>query len=177
MSIESYKELYKMCDMYEKLGDQMLKQSYTAAPPPPPPMTQQTPNAAAAGGMPPQDPNAMGAMPPQDPNAMGAMPPQDPNAAAGGMPPQDPNAMGAMPPQNQNVAPQGGPSIPPELESALSQLASGMTNVAGEVTQQRDQLNQLTQRMLNMEQTFDLLKDSPAPYEGPQESMPQVPQQ
>ena len=113
MSIESYKELYKMCDMYEKLGDQMLKQSYTAAPPPPPPMTQQTPNAAAAGGM-----------PPQDPNAMGAMPPQDPNAAAGG-----------MPPQNQNVAPQGGPSIPPELESALSQLASGMTNVAGEVTQ------------------------------------------
>lgn len=40
MSIESYKELYEMCDLYEQLGDRMLKQSYTAAPPPPPPMTQ-----------------------------------------------------------------------------------------------------------------------------------------
>ena len=123
------------------------------------------------GGAPPMDPNAMppGAMPPPpgDPNAMppGAMPPPgDPNA----MPPGDPNAV-PPPPADPNAMPPGGSGISPELESAISQLAGGMTSVSQTVEAQQAQTDQLSQRMLAMEEELNKMKTelkAPAPFEG-----------
>ena len=127
----------------------LTKFAFTPAAPPAPPAT----------AMPPQDPNMM--PPPGDPNAM---PPQDPNA----MPPQDPNMM--PPPGDPGMAPPppaGG--IPPELEGALSQLAGGMDSVAQTVEEQQSQTDQLSQRMLAMEEEINNLRASlkgPAPFEG-----------
>lgn len=133
----------------------LTKFAFTPAAPPAPPATAMPPQ-----GPPPGDPGMMppGAMPPPpgDPNAM---PPQDPNMAP---PPGDPNA---MPPQGP--PPAGG--IPPELEGALSQLAGGMDSVAQTVEEQQSQTDQLSQRMLAMEEEINNLRASlkgPAPFEG-----------
>ena len=132
----------------------LTKFAFTPAAPPAPPATAMPPQ-----GPPPGDPNAM---PPQDPNMM--PPPGDPNA----MPPQDPNMM--PPPGDPGMAPPppaGG--IPPELEGALSQLAGGMDSVAQTVEEQQSQTDQLSQRMLAMEEEINNLRASlkgPAPFEG-----------
>ena len=137
----------------------LTKFAFTPTAPPAPPATSMPPQGPPPGdpGMapPPGDPNAM---PPQDPNAM---PPQDPNM----MPPQDPNA---MPPQGTPPPPPAG-GIPPELEGALSQLAGGMDSVAQTVEEQQSQTDQLSQRMLAMEEEINNLRASlkgPAPFEG-----------
>lgn len=148
----------------------LTKFAFTPTAPPAPPATAMPPQGPPPGdpnAMPPQDPGMMpppgdpGAMPPPpgDPNAM---PPQDPNMAP---PPGDPNA---MPPQGPPPPPPAG-GIPPELEGALSQLAGGMDSVAQTVEEQQSQTDQLSQRMLAMEEEINNLRASlkgPAPFEG-----------
>lgn len=154
-------------DAFDEGRAALTKFAFTPAAPPAPPATAMPPQ-----GPPPGDPNMM--PPPGDPNAMppqgpppgdpNAMPPQDPNA----MPPQDPNMM--PPPGDPGMAPPppaGG--IPPELEGALSQLAGGMDSVAQTVEEQQSQTDQLSQRMLAMEEEINNLRASlkgPAPFEG-----------
>lgn len=129
---------------------------------------------AAQGGMPPQgDPNAQGGMPPVDPNT--GMPidpatgqPMDPNAQ-GGMPPQgDPAAQGGMPPADP-AAQGGGGAVSPELENALSQMSSSVESVANTVEEQQAHNDELTKRMLSMEDELSKLREelkAPAPFEG-----------
>lgn len=141
----------------------------TAMPPqgPPPGDPGMAPPPGDPGMMPPPpgDPNAMPPQgpPPGDPNAM---PPQGPPPGDPGMPPPgDPNA---MPPQGPPPPPSAG-GIPPELEGALSQLAGGMDTVSQTVEQQQAQTDQLSQRMLAMEEELNNLRSSlkgPAPFEG-----------
>lgn len=150
-------------DAFDEGRAALTKFAFTPAAPPAPPATAMPPQ-----GPPPGDPNMMpppgdpNAMPPQDPNMM--PPPGDPNA----MPPQDPNMM--PPPGDPGMAPPppaGG--IPPELEGALSQLAGGMDSVAQTVEEQQSQTDQLSQRMLAMEEEINNLRASlkgPAPFEG-----------
>ena len=78
------------------------------------------------GGM-PMDPSGQ-PMPPQ-----GA--PMDPAMMQGGAPPMDPAMM------------QGG-GMAPELEGALAELATSTQRMGEEVGAQRDQIDQLTQRLL-----------------------------
>lgn len=140
----------------------------TAMPPGPPPgdpgmmPPPGDPNAMPPQGPPPGDPGMM--PPPGDPNAM---PPQGPPPGDPGMPPPpgDPNT---MPPQGPPPPPPAG-GIPPELEGALSQLAGGMDTVSQTVEQQQAQTDQLSQRMLAMEEELNSLRSSlkgPAPFEG-----------
>lgn len=145
-------------DAFDEGRAALTKFAFTPAAPPAPPATAMPPQ-----GPPPGDPGMMppGAMPPPpgDPNAM---PPQDPNMAP---PPGDPNA---MPPQGPPPPPPAG-GIPPELEGALSQLAGGMDSVAQTVEEQQSQTDQLSQRMLAMEEEINNLRASlkgPAPFEG-----------
>lgn len=152
----------------------LTKFAFTPTAPPAPPATAMPPQGPPPGdpnAMPPQDPNM--APPPGDPNAM---PPQDPNM----MPPQDPNM--APPPGDPNAMPPQGPppagGIPPELEGALSQLAGGMDSVAQTVEEQQSQTDQLSQRMLAMEEEINNLRTSlkgPAPFEGAQSTPADVP--
>ena len=138
----------------------LTKFAFTPTASPAPPATAMPPQGPPPGdpnAMPPQDPGMM--PPPGDPNAM---PPQDPNMAP---PPGDPNA---MPPQGPPPPPPAG-GIPPELEGALSQLAGGMDTVSQTVEQQQAQTDQLSQRMLAMEEELNNLRSSlkgPAPFEG-----------
>ena len=131
------------------------------APPPGPPPGD--PNAMPPQGPPPGDPGMM--PPPGDPNAM---PPQGPPPGDPGMMPPPPGDPNAMPPQGPPPpVPAGG--IPPELEGALSQLAGGMDTVSQTVEQQQAQTDQLSQRMLAMEEELNSLRASlngPAPFEG-----------
>ena len=153
----------------------LTKFAFTPTAPPAPPATAMPPQGPPPGdpGMmpPPGDPNAM---PPGDPNMM--PPPGDPNA----MPPQDPNMM--PPPGDPNAMPPQGPppagGIPPELEGALSQLAGGMDSVAQTVEEQQSQTDQLSQRMLAMEEEINNLRASlkgPAPFEGTPATPSEVP--
>lgn len=142
----------------------LTKFAFTPTAPPAPPATAMPPQ-----GPPPGDPNAM---PPQDPGMM--PPPGDPNA----MPPQDPNM--APPPGDPNAMPPPPPAggIPPELEGALSQLAGGMDSVAQTVEEQQSQTDQLSQRMLAMEEEINNLRTSlkgPAPFEGAPSTPADVP--
>lgn len=132
----------------------LTKLAFTPTAAPAPPATAMPPQ-----GPPPGDPGMMppGAPmpPPGDPNAM---PPQGP-------PPGDPNA---MPPQGPPPPPPAG-GIPPELEGALSQLAGGMDTVSQTVEQQQAQTDQLSQRMLAMEEELNNMRaelKGPAPFEG-----------
>lgn len=140
-------------DAFDEGRAALTKFAFTPAAPPAPPATAMPPQ-----GPPPGDPGMM-QPPPGDPNAM---PPQDPNMAP---PPGDPNA---MPPQGPPPPPPAG-GIPPELEGALSQLAGGMDSVAQTVEEQQSQTDQLSQRMLAMEEEINNLRASlkgPAPFEG-----------
>lgn len=149
----------------------LTKFAFTPAASPAPPMTAMPPgdpNAMPPGAPmppPPGDPNAMPPPPPGDPNAMPPPPPGDPNA----MPPGAP----MPPPGDPNAAPPG--AIPPELESALSQLAGGMDAVSQTVEEQQAQTDQLSQRMLAMEEEINSLRASlkgPAPFEGEADATP-----
>lgn len=152
----------------------LTKLAFTPTASPAPPATAMPPQGPPPGdpGMmppPPGDPNAMPPQgpppPPGDPNAMppqGPLPPGDPGMPP---PPGDPNA---MPPQGPPPPPPAG-GIPPELEGALSQLAGGMDTVSQTVEQQQAQTDQLSQRMLAMEEELNNLRSSlkgPAPFEG-----------
>lgn len=141
----------------------LTKLAFTPTAAPAPPATAMPPQ-----GPPPGDPGMMpppGAPmpPPGDPNAM---PPQGPPPGDPGMmPPGDPNA---MPPQGPPPPPPAG-GIPPELEGALSQLAGGMDTVSQTVEQQQAQTDQLSQRMLAMEEELNNMRaelKGPAPFEG-----------
>lgn len=162
-------------EAFDQGREALTKFAFTPTAPPAPPATAMPPQGPPPGdpnAMPPQDPNMMppgdpNAMPPQDPNMM---PPQDPNMAP---PPGDPNAM-PMPPQGP--PPAGG--VPPELEGALSQLAGGMDAVAQTVEEQQSQTDQLSQRMLSMEEEINNLRASlkgPAPFEGAPSTPADVP--
>lgn len=147
----------------------LTKFAFTPTAPPAPPMTAQ----------PPMDPNAM---PPADPNAMPPAGPPPPGAMPPGPPPAgDPNAMPpAGPPPGDPGAPPPPPAggIPPELESALSQLAGGMDAVSQTVEEQQAQTDQLSQRMLAMEEEINTLRSSlkgPAPFEGAPETPAEAP--
>lgn len=145
----------------------LTKFAFTPTASPAPPQTAMPPGDPNMMMPPPGDPNAgmmppPGAMPPGDPNMM-PPPPGDPNA----MPPADPNMMPPPPP--------GAGGIPPELESALSQLAGGMDTVSQTVEEQQAQTDQLSQRMLAMEEEINNLRSSlkgPAPLEGPAPTEP-----
>lgn len=148
----------------------LTKFAFTPTASPAPPATAMPPQ-----GPPPGDPGMMPPPPPGDPNAM-PPPPGDPNAMPpqGPPPPGDPGMMpppgdpNAMPPQGPPPPPPAG-GIPPELEGALSQLAGGMDTVSQTVEQQQAQTDQLSQRMLAMEEELNNLRSSlkgPAPFEG-----------
>lgn len=157
-------QIKAIVNAFDEGRETLTKFAFTPAAPPAPPMTAGPPPGA------PMDPNAMPPQgpPPGDPNAMS---PQGPPPGA----PMDPNAMppggdpGAPPPPGPDGgAPQGG-GIPPELENALSQLAGGMDSVSQTVEEQQAQTDQLSQRMLAMEEELNSLRSSlkgPAPFEG-----------
>ena len=121
----------------------LTKYAFTPTAAPAPPMTAMPPGAMPPPGM---DPNAMppGAMPP---------PGMDPNA----MPPQgDPNT-------------QGGNPIPPQLEGLLSEMANGVQGLSQAMEEQQSTVDQLSQRMLALEEQQSSLRDelkSPAPFGG-----------
>lgn len=154
------KTVENILSAFDEGRELLTKYAFTPTAAPPPPMT-----AAPPGG----DPNAMppgGAPPPgMDPNAV---PPE------GGMPPgADPNAMppgGAPPPE------QGG-QIPPQLEGMLSEMANGVQGLSQAVEEQQGTVDQLSQRLLALEEQQSSLRDelkSPAPFEPPVET-PQSP--
>lgn len=151
-------------EAFDEGREALTKLAFTPTAAPAPPATAMPPQ-----GPPPGDPGMMpppGAPmpPPGDPNAM---PPQGPPPGDPGMmpPPGDPNA---MPPQGPPPPPPAG-GIPPELEGALSQLAGGMDTVSQTVEQQQAQTDQLSQRMLAMEEELNNMRaelKGPAPFEG-----------
>ena len=70
--------------------------------------------------------------------------------------------------------------MPPELENALSQMSSSVESVANTVEQQQQQSDELTKRMLTMEDELSKLKEdlkNPAPYEGGPEGGEPTPEQ
>ena len=167
--IENIKAIVEAFDAGRKA---LTKLAFTPTAAPAPPATAMPPQGPPPGdpGMmpPPGDPGMApppGAPmpPPGDPNAM---PPQGPPPGDPGMmPPGDPNA---MPPQGPPPPPPAG-GIPPELEGALSQLAGGMDTVSQTVEQQQAQTDQLSQRMLAMEEELNNMRaelKGPAPFEG-----------
>lgn len=156
-------KIAQIVNAFDEGREALTKFAFTPSAPPAPPMTA-GPQGGPPAGPPPGDPNAMppgGAPPPGDPGMM--PPPGDPN-----MPPPGPGpegAEGAPPPPP--AGPEGG-AIPPELENALSQLAGGMDTVSQTVEEQQAQTDQLSQRMLAMEEELNKMKDSlkgPAPFE------------
>lgn len=135
------------------------KVAFTPAAAPPPPMTQMPPEGAMPPGGAPMGPEGA-PMPPMDPNGQ----PMPPDA---GMPPMGPEGM----------PPAGG--VDPQLEGMLAQLADGVTGMGNEVQSQREQIDQLTQRLLQMEQQMSSFQDglkNPAPLEQSEEQA-QIPGQ
>lgn len=143
MSVDYYdtNKLRGELDAFDKV---LEKLAFTPTAAPPPPMTQMPPQ-----GAPPMDPSMMQGGAPMDPAmAQGAGMPMDPSGQP--MPPQgapmDPSMMqGGMPPADP--AAQGG-GMAPELEGALAELATSTQRMGEEVGAQRDQIDQLTQRLL-----------------------------
>lgn len=143
-------------NVFEENCNGLTKVAFVPAPQAPPPQ---------AGGAPMDPAMAQG----------GGEPPMDPAMAAqgGGMPPApiDPAMMqqgGApMPPQDP-----GAQQINPEqLDGALSDLANGVGEVAKTVATQQQQVDNLTQRFMQLEQKLDDDKKAeilanPAPFEG-----------
>lgn len=140
--------------------------------PPPPGGGQVDPNTGL-----PIDPQSGMPMDPQtgqliDPQTGQPVPPPGPGAPP--PPGGDPNAGGAPPP------PQEGGAVPPELENALSQMSSSVESVANTVEQQQQQSDELTKRMLTMEDELSKLKEdlkNPAPFEGGPEGGEPTPEQ
>lgn len=141
--------------LFDKGREALTKHAFTPMAPPAPPATAMPP-----GGAPPMDPAMMGGPPP---GAMPPGPPMDP-AMAGGPPPppMDPNAMHPeaggppLPPGPEAGGPPPGASqIPPQLESQLTQMAQGMGGVVEAVESQQANLDQMTDRMLELEQKLD----------------------
>lgn len=169
----NYFDVNKLKEELNTFDKLLEKMAFTPTSAPPPPMTQMPPQ----GGQPPMDPAmAQGAppmppqegQPPMDPAAMqGGQPPMDPAMAQGGQPPMDPAAM-------QGGAPAPG-GMDPQFEGALAELAQGTQKLGEEVGAQRDQIDQLTQRLLQMEQQMSQLQDGlkqPAPADAAPEEQP-----
>ena len=132
--------------------DLLEKKAFVPAPPP------QGPASGAPAGPPPGpvDPNT--GMP-IDPNT-GA--PMDPAAMGGAPMPPGPGAPAPAP------APQGG-GMSPELESMLSEMASGMQGVTETLNNQQQIIDTIAQRLADLEGKTDQLNSAlsgPAPFEG-----------
>lgn len=155
-------------NVFEENCNGLTKVAFVPAPQAPPPQAGGAPMdpAMAQGGAPPPMDPAMaaqgGGMPPapMDPAMMqGGVPPMDPAMMQGGgepMPPQDPGA--------QQINPE-------QLDGALSDLANGVGEVAKTVATQQQQVDNLTQRFMQLEQKIDDDKKAeilanPAPFEG-----------
>lgn len=156
-------------NVFEENCNGLTKVAFVPAPQAPPPQAGGAPMdpAMAQGGAPPPMDPAMaaqgGGMPPapMDPAMMqqGGAPPMDPAMMQGGgepMPPQDPGA--------QQINPE-------QLDGALSDLANGVGEVAKTVATQQQQVDNLTQRFMQLEQKIDDDKKAeilanPAPFEG-----------
>lgn len=81
--------------------------------------------------------------------------PGGPPPGPGGPPPGDPNAGGAPggpPPGPGGPPPEGGGGLGPEGEQILSEVAGGMQEMAQTVESQQQQMDQITERMLALEQ-------------------------
>ena len=179
------KELMSLCDQFDNGRALLKKQAFVpgagAPPPQAPPVDPQT-------GM-PIDPNTGQPMPPPqggDPNAMppGGGPP--PPGGPGGPPPGDPNAMppggpggpppdgaGGPPPDGAGgpPPPDGGGGVPPEVEGALTDMAGGLNQLAQASEAQQQQTDQLSKRMMDIEQRMDDKEkeeklNEAAPFEG-----------
>lgn len=139
-------ELREAVGIFKKAAMQH-KVAFTQTAPPPPPMTA-TP--------PPGDPAAQGGDPAMMQGGQAPMP-ADPAAMQGGAP---------MPPEQAAPAPQG--AVTPQLEQMLTQLAGGMTDMSNKVVTHDTQLQDMTTRLLKMEQELSSLRDglkSPAGFE------------
>lgn len=132
--------------------DLLEKKAFVPAPPP------QGPASGAPAG-PPQGPVDPNTGMPIDPNT-GA--PMDPAAMGGAPMPPGPGAPAPAP------APQGG-GMSPELESMLSEMASGMQGVTETLNNQQQIIDTLAQRLADLEGKADQLNNAlsgPAPFEG-----------
>lgn len=141
------KDVMSAIDAFDKARAEMHKNAYNATAPAPPPVTAQQGDPAAQG-MPPQG----------DPAAMqgGASPQGDPAAAQG--------APAGPPPDAQ-----GGSPVGPELEKLLAAMSEGVNGLGEKVGNHDKQLEQLTERCLQLEQQLSALKDGlkgPAGLEG-----------
>lgn len=156
------------------------KLAFTPQGPPPPPMT-----AGPPPGAPPMGPDGQ-PMPPMGPDGQ-PLPPEAAGMPPGGAPPMGPDGQpmppdgGAPPmgPDGQPMPPDGGMppagGVDPQLEGMLAQLADGVTGMGNEVQSQREQIDQLTRRLLQMEQQMSSFQDglkAPAPIEASTEAVP-----
>lgn len=181
------KKLRELIDNYDQSREMLKKNAFVpgaGAPPPqgdpnamppgggPPPLGGMPPGPPPPGGMPPgppMDPSMMGMPPGGGPPPPGGMPP-------GGAPPMDP---GMMPPGGGPPPPGGGGGVQPEVEGALADLAGGMDQLAQTAEAQQQQTEQLSKRMLDIEQRInekdqeDKMKDA-APFEGSTKNQQQV---
>lgn len=140
------KDVMNAIEAFDKARLKMRKNAYTASAPAPPPVTAQQGDPAAMQG---------------DPAAMQG----DPAAMQGGMPPQgDPSMQGGPPPDAQGSFPVG-----PEFEKLLASMSEGVNGLGEKVGNHDKQLEQLTERCLQLEQQLSVLKDGlkgPAGLEG-----------
>lgn len=136
------KDIMSAIDAFDQARLNMRKTAYNATAPAPPPITAQ--------------------------QGQGEMPPQGDPAAQGGMPPQgDPAAMQGAPAGPPPDAQGAGPG--PELEKLLAAMSEGVNGLGEKVGNHDRQLEQLTERCLQLEQQLSVLKDGlkgPAGLEG-----------
>lgn len=136
-------------EWFDKQVSDLYKKAYTAAPPAPGPQLPQE------GGAPPMDPSMQGA-PPMDPAMQGGMPPMDPSMQ--GAPPMDPSMQGGAPPQQ----------ITPGMEQTLTQLATGVKDLANLTNTNSTQIAQLANQVEEMQrkmEAYNKVLSAPAAYE------------
>lgn len=163
----------KILDLFDKGREALTKHAFTPTGPPagpatampagPPPGAPMGPAMAGGAPPPPMDPNAMppGAPMPPPPGDPNAMPPMDPAMAGGPPPPPGPEAGGPPPPA------QGG--IPPQLESQLAQMAQGVGGVVEAVESQQANMDQMSDRMLELENKISDLSEEKAVAQAKEE--------
>lgn len=136
-------------EWFDKQVSDLYKKAYTAAPPAPGPQLPQE------GGAPPMDPSMQGGPPPMDPAMQGGAPPMDPSMQGG--PPMDPSQGGAPPQQ-----------ITPGMEQTLTQLATGVKDLANLTNTNSTQIAQLANQVEEMQrkmEAYNKVLSAPAAYE------------
>lgn len=140
----------KDLEWFDKQVSELYKRAYTAAPPAPGPQLPQEGGAPP----PPMDPSMQGA-PPMDPAMQGGAPPMDPSMQGG--PPMDPSQGGASPQQ-----------ITPGMEQTLTQLATGVKDLANLTNTNSTQIAQLANQVEEMQrkmEAYNKVLSAPAAYE------------